>query len=199
MQEFEVELDKRSQVRTARRLWIKGVETLAPLVSRMVCAGVGGNHGEERREGKAYTTFGDNADVEVVESAAEVLSAGPAYAHVSHVIPNESLTLTLDIAGTITGLAHGHQARRGPTPQAKVKEWWKGQMFGMRPVGDATLLLTGHNHHLSLLVDGPRTHIQAPTMDSGSQWWEESAGVPSVPAGLSLTVGPDGWDDLKLL
>ena len=199
MQTFEVELDKRAQVRTARRLVIKGIETHAPLFAKGILAGVGGNHGENRTDGKAYTTFADNADVEVIESAAEVLAAAPAYAHVSSVIPNEQLSLTLDIAGTITALAHGHQARKGPTPQAKVKEWWKGQAFGMRPAGDATLLLTGHSHHLSVVQDGPRTHIQAPTSDSGSQWWEETAGVPSIPGALTLTIGPDGWDDLKLL
>lgn len=200
MQQYEVELDKRAQVKLARRLWVKGVETFAPLAPRVVCAAVGGNHGENRRDGKAYTTFADNADVEIVEQAAEVIGANPAaYGHVSFVLPHDQLTLTLDIAGTIVGLAHGHQARRGPTPQARVKEWWKGQAFGMRPVGDATLLLTGHSHHLSVVQDGPRTHIQAPTQDSGSQWWEETAGVPSLPAALSFTVGPNGWDDLKLL
>ena len=199
MQTFEVELDKRSQVRTARRLVIKGIETFAPLFAEGVLAGVGGNHGENRVDGKAYTTFADNADVEVIETAAEVLAAAPAYGHVRSVIPDDQLTLTLDIMGTIVGLAHGHQARRGATPQAKVKEWWKGQAFGMRPVGDATLLLTGHSHHLSIVQDGPRTHIQAPTSDSGSQWWEETAGIPSIPAALTLTIGPNGWDDLKLL
>lgn len=199
MQTFEVELDKRAQLRTARRLVIKGIEAFAPLAERVVLAGVGGNHGENRNDGKAYTTFADNADVEVIEQAAEVLRAAPAYQHVHSVIPEDQLAITLDICGTITGLAHGHQARRGATPQAKVKEWWKGQAFGMRPVGDASLLLTGHSHHLSIVEDGPRTHIQAPTIDSGSQWWEESAGIPSIPAALTLTVGPKGWDDLKLL
>jgi hypothetical protein len=199
MQTFEVEFDKRAQVRTARRLVVKGIETLAPLFPEVVLAGVGGNHGENRYDGKAYTTFADNADVEVIETAAEVLAAAPAYQHVRSVIPDDQLTVTLDIGGTIVALAHGHQARKGPTPQAKVKEWWKGQAFGMRPAGDATVLLTGHSHHLSIVQDGPRTHIQAPTTDSGSQWWEETAGVPSIPGALTLTIGPNGWDDLKLL
>jgi hypothetical protein len=199
MQTFEVEMDKREQVRTARRLVIKGIETLAPLFPEVVLAGVGGNHGENRQDGKAYTTFGDNADVEVIETAAEVLAASPAYQHVRSVIPEQNLVVTLDICGTITALAHGHQARQGPTPQAKVKNWWKGQAFGMRPAGDASLLLTGHSHHLSIVEDGPRTHIQAPTIDSGSQWWEETAGIPSIPAALTLVVGPKGWDDLKAL
>ena len=198
MQTFEVELDKRAQVRTARRLVIKGVQTLAPLTDRLVLAGVGGNHGENRTDGKAYTTFADNADVEVIETAAEVLAATHPDT-VSSVIPNDELSITLDIAGTIVALAHGHQMRKGPTAQAKAKEWWKGQAFGMRPAGDAAILLSGHSHHLSIVQDGPRTHIQAPTSDSGSQWWEETAGTPSLPAALTLTIGPTGWDDLRLL
>jgi hypothetical protein len=199
MQTFEVEMDNRAQVRLARRLVIKGVEVLAPLVPRMVAAGIGGNHGEERHDGKAYTTFADNKDVAAVEQAAEVIRAAPAYQHVSFVIPEEQLTITLDVGGLIVGMAHGHQARRGGVPQQKVREWWKDQAFGRRPVGDADLLLTGHYHHLSILSDGGRTHMQAPTMDSGSQWWEESAGMPTTPAALTFMVQGGRWQDIQLL
>lgn len=198
MQEFEVELDNRAQVRLARRLWIKGVETFAPLAPRLVCAGIGGNHGEERRDGKAFTTFADNKDVAVLEGAAEVIRASR-YENVSCLVPEHELTLTLDIGGLIVGIAHGHQARRGTTPQQKVREWWKDQAFGRRPVGDADLLITGHYHHLSLLSDGGRTHMQAPTMDSGSQWWEETAGMPTTPGALTFTVQGGRWQDVQLL
>lgn len=198
-QTFLTEYDKRTQVKLARRLWLKGVETFAPLTERLVCAAVPGNHGENRQNGRAYTTTGDNADIEVVEQAAEVIAAVPHFAHVSSVIPGDDLTLTLDIAGTVVGLAHGHQAKRGATPQQRVREWWKGQAFGMQPVGDATVLLTGHYHHLVLTEDGPRTHIQVPTMDSGSDWWVNATGMVSRPAAVTLTMGPTGWDDLKLV
>ena len=199
-QTFTVELDNRAQVRLARRLIIKAVEVLAPLAPRLVVAGVGGNHGEERRDGKSYTTFADNKDVAVLESAAEVIAANPtAYGHVSFVIPEEQLTLTLDVAGAIVGIAHGHQARKGSNPQQRIQTWWRDQSFGRRPVGDADILISGHYHHFSALQDGPRTHLQAPTMDSGSQWWEETACMPSAPGALSFTIQQGRWDDLRLL
>lgn len=207
MQAYEVELDQRAQDRLARELWIAGVKALAPLAPRMVCAAVGGNHGENRKDGKAFTTFADNRDVAVVENAARALVENPkAYGHVSFVLPEEQLTITIDVGGLIVGLAHGHQARRtgrskddmSPV-QGKVREWWKDQAFGRRPVGDADLLITGHYHHLSLLSDGGRTHMQAPTMDSGSQWWEETAGMPTTPGALTFTVQGGRWQDVQLL
>lgn len=196
MQEFEVELDQRSQNTTVRRLIVELVKRVAPLVPRVIVAGVGGNHGEERKGGKSYTTFGDNRDVEVLEQAAEAVAENPRLGHVSFVVPRNQLTLTLDVSGTIVGLAHGHQSKPRP---GGVKEWWKGQMFGMRPVGDATLLITGHYHHLVIDADGPRTHIQLPTMDSGSQWFEESTGVPSQPAAVTFTLEDGAYDDLRFL
>lgn len=199
MQEFEVELDNRAQQRLVRHLWSRMVEVHAPLAPRIVCAAIGGNHGEERKDGKAFTTFADNKDVGSVEAAAEAFRQRTGYEHVSWLLPEGDLTLTLDMAGTIVGLAHGHQARRGGTPQQKVREWWKDQAFGRRPVGDADILLTGHYHHLSVLSDGGRTHIQAPTMDSGSQWWEETAGMPTTPGALTFTVQGGRWGDLQLL
>lgn len=205
MQTFEAELDAREQRRLGRRLLLYAVDTFAPLAERVVAPAVGGNHGESRRDGKAFTTFGDNADLEVYEGVAEACAANPAaYGHVTFVIPDQSLTLTLDVGGVIVGLAHGHQARRGgATPQQKVATWWSGQAFGQRPVGDATLLLTGHSHHLSLVEHGPRTHVQVPTMDAGSQWWDETVGLPSLAGMVSLVVGeaagPRGWSDLAVL
>lgn len=208
MQPYEVELDQRSQDRLARELWIAGVKTLAPLAPRVVCAAIGGNHGENRKDGKAFTTFADNRDVSVVENAARALAENPAtYGHVSFLLPEEQLTLTLDMAGLIVGIAHGHQARRSGTKrppdssprQGAVREWWKDQAFGRRPVGDADLLITGHYHHFGQLFDGGRAHFQAPTMDAGSQWWEETAGMPTVPGALTFAVQHGRWQDVQLL
>jgi hypothetical protein len=193
MQEFSVELDHRDQVKLTRRLLVTALTTWAPYVPRMVVAAVGGNHGENRRGGKAYTAFGDNEDVAVFEMAAEVLAANPAYDHVSFVLPRDDLTLCLDVAGTLVGLAHGHQSRGG------VEKWWKGQAFGGQPVGDAAVLFTGHLHFLKIVQEGPRTHIQVPTMDSGSDWFKETSGTSSVAGTVSVVIGPSGWSDLAVL
>ncbi len=201
-QTFEVELDRRDQGILARRLILYAIDQHRAIAPIRVPT-VGGNHGEYRKDGKSFTTFGDNDDVAWVEQVAEACATNPAaYGSVQFLIPREQLTLTVQPVpdGPIMGLAHGHQAKRGgTTAQQRVETWWKGQMYGQRPVGDATLLLTAHAHHFSIIENGGRTHIQAPTIDSGSQWFAETAGVDSTPSMLSFVVTPTGWDDLKLL
>jgi hypothetical protein len=69
----------------------------------------------------------------------------------------------------------------------------------MQDIGDATLLLTGHFHHLKVEQTGAKTWIQAPSLDGGSTWFENSAGQ-AAPAGmLTLVVGNGVWDDIKIL
>jgi len=201
MQQFQVDLDRREQVKVVRRLIVKALTQWAKFAPKIVVAAVPGNHGENRQGGKAFTTFNDNDDVAVFEQVAEIMAANPeAYGHISFMFPQDSLTITLDVHGTILGLAHGHQARKGgTTAAAKIRTWWKDQAYGMQKVADATILITGHYHHLSILTEGTRTHIQAPSLDGGSQWFTETSGVKSAPGILTFTVGNRGWDDLRVL
>jgi hypothetical protein len=201
MQQFQADLDRREQVKVVRRLLVKALTQWSKFAPRIIVAAVPGNHGENRQGGKAFTTFSDNDDVAVFEQVAEILAANPeAYGHVSFFFPQEELTLTINVHGTILGLAHGHQARRGgTTAAAKIRTWWKDQAYGMQKVADATILVTGHYHHLSVLTEGIRTHIQAPSLDGGSQWFTETAGVQSAPGLLTFTVSERGWDDLRVL
>lgn len=202
MMEFQVDLDGREQARLGRRLVLYAVDRFRTLADRVIVPAVPGNHGEKRKDGKAYTTFGDNVDLEIPEGVAEACAMNPAaYGHVSFVIPRDGrLTLTLELSGVIVGFAHGHQARRGgTTPQQKVATWWSGQAFGKRPVGDATLLLTGHSHHFSAVEHGPRTHLQVPAMDNGSQWWDETAGLGARSGLLTVVVDQNGWHDMEVI
>ena len=101
--------------------------------------------------------------------------------------------MTLDIAGTVVGFAHGHQMR------GKAIDWWKNMAHGQQDIGEATLLLSGHFHHLRIEQSGAKTWIQAPALDGGSTWYENSTGQ-AAPAGmLTLTVGGGRWDDVKLV
>jgi predicted phosphodiesterase len=197
MQAFEVELDERDQVKLARRLIVQIISDLAPHFKAIVVPCVPGNHGENRRAGKAFTSFGDNLDVAVFEQASEVIAATPGMSHVEFIIPNDELSITLDIKGTIVALAHGHQVRSGGA--RGVKGWWSKQSFGMQPSMGATILLTGHFHHLVVDQDGPRTHFQCPTLDDGSPWFEATNGVSSIAGTLTFLVGPEGWSDMEVL
>jgi hypothetical protein len=204
MQTFEVELDMREQRRLGRRLYLYAIDAFRPLAEHVLAPAVAGNHGEHRRDGQSFTSFGDNSDLEIPEGVAEACAANPAaYGNVSFVIPQQTLSLTLDVAGVIVGLAHGHQAKRGGTTvQQKVATWWSGQAFGQRPVGDASVLITAHNHHASIVQYGPRWHIQCGTEDSGSQWWDETVGLGSPPHMTTLVIdsrSPNGWRDYQLV
>lgn len=204
-QTFRAEADLREQINIVRRLILKALERWAPLFKRVIVAAVGGNHGENRRDGKSFTTFADNHDVAIFDALHDVLSMNPdAYGHVRFVIPKDDLTLTLDVAGTIVGITHGHVAGKGggSFPAKKMNDWWMKQAHGRQPVGDASLLFTAHYHHLLISESGKKTHIQCPAMEGGSDWWRNQSGQESRPGMLTVRIGKDvsqsGWADLEI-
>jgi predicted phosphodiesterase len=189
------ELTLTEQVRVYRRLLLHIVKQFAPLADRVVVPVVPGNHDEAVRTGdKMSTRYDDSWAIEAASVVADVCLESPALAHVAFVFPGvDELTLTLDMAGTTVGLAHGHQTR------GKAHDWWAKQGHGMQAIGDATLLLTGHYHHLRIEQAGVKTWVQSPALDGGSTWFRHSTGQ-DAPAGLvTLLVGAGGWTDLAVL
>lgn len=203
-QAFTTDLNRREQMRIARRLVLRAVDLLVDRTDcRIVLTGVAGNHGENREDGKAITDPTDNDDLAVIEQVAEVMASNSdRYGdRVSSFLPS-MLSMCLDIAGVPVGFAHGHKAGSGATPEAKLAKWWTGQVMGYQPVADARILVTGHYHHLALSESTGRTWMQCPAMDPGSGWWTESTGQSS-PSGM-LTFVADattarGWTDLAVL
>lgn len=190
---------RRDQVKLVRRLLVDLLTTWARYVDRIVVGCVPGNHGEQRRDGKAYTTFEDNDDLAVFEQAGEVLGANPdVYGHVRFVIPDGDMSLTLDVAGTVVGFIHGHQATRGATPRQRLDNWWKGKQSAKHPIGDADCLIAGHLHHFVIVEDGPRTIMQCPAL-AQSRWFTERGGAATRVGTLTFTTSPDGWDNVRLL
>jgi hypothetical protein len=105
-------------------------------------------------------------------------------------------SLTLDVNGTVLGLVHGNQFAPGGAPK-----WWGQQTHGGQPVGSADVLVTGHYHHLSVLPTGRNPYtgrskwwLQAPTLDSGSDWFRNIAGDDSDPGLLVFDITDDGFD-----
>jgi len=127
---------------------------------------------------------------------AEITAAG-GLDNVGYIIPDEQMELTLDVHGTIVGFAHGHQA--GKAQPQKMLDWWKGQMYGRQPIGDADILLTAHFHHLRVTQEGKRTWFQCPALENESTWFKHQVGVVSPAGTLSMLVGPDGWSHLEVL
>lgn len=192
---WRTDLDLTSQIRVYRRLLLHMVKAFAPLADKVIVPCVPGNHDEAVRVGNSMaTTYTDSFALDAASAVADALADHPDYKHVSFVFPKyDTLTVTLDMAGTVVGLAHGHQCR------GKAVEWWKNMAHGQQDIGESTLLLTGHYHHLRIEQSGRKTHIQMPALDGGSQWFSNTSGA-EAPAGMvTLTVGEGKWDDLKVL
>jgi hypothetical protein len=83
----------------------------------------------------------------------------------------------------ILGMVHGHQANR---PEM-IPDWWRKQSFGKQSVTAATVLVSGHFHHLRVQELGStsrgtsRFWIQAATLDNGSNYYRLNSGEDSVP------------------
>ena len=197
-QQFQAALDRRQQVRLVRRMLVELLSEWAKQVPTVVVGAVPGNHGENRKNGKAFTTFEDNDDLATFEQAQEVLTAA-GFDNISWVIPDGDMTITLDVAGTVVGFAHGHQMNGAGIPLAKARRWWQGKQSARHPIGDADVIVYGHYHHFQALQDGPRTIFGCPSNDGGSRWFEEQGGPATACGTLSFTCSGAGWDDLAIL
>lgn len=204
-QAWEIDLDRRDQEKVARRLVINGLKRLAPEAEFIEVATVGGNHGQNREDGKVRTGDADNSDVSIFEQVAETLDDRPEFDHVRFHIPNDEMSICLNLGGVNVGMVHGHQFTSGGTlPQAKALAWWKGQLMGFQAVSSAQILLSSHFHHYSCLTHGPRTHFQSPAMDGGSKWFTDSSGMDSPAGTLTFRIQSDapgglGWTDAQIL
>ena len=105
-------------------------------------------------------------------------------------------SVTLDVDGTIVGLVHGNQFGAG-----RAVDWWAKQTHGGQPVGAADILVSGHYHHLSILPTGrnpysgrTKWHLQAPTVDSGSDWFRNLQGDDSDPGLLVFDIDDNGFN-----
>jgi hypothetical protein len=208
MQAFSADLDDRSQDRVVRHLLLRVIDTFVEFGIPMEVFAVPGNHGENRLNGKAHTTWLDNRDLAAFEIVGEVCAQNPArYSHVVFVgdqrLNDDDLTMTTELSGAQCGFAHGHQFRSGANSQAKMEGWLKGQALGLTGIANARLLFAGHLHHFVMSESTGRTVIQVPAMDGGSRWFQATSGA-SAPAGM-LTVcvgaaaGPRLWSDLLIV
>lgn len=199
-QTYNVDLSLTEQEYMVQTLLVQGLKQLSDLADEVLVLPVGGNHGENRMEGKSFTDFADNFDVAVHRPVRDLLAENPdRFGNISFHIPRADLTQTLDVHGHILGLLHGHQAKRGATVSKKIDNWWEGQMRARAPIGDADMLLSGHYHHLLIRSAGPRYHVQIPAMDMGSEWWDDTQGGREPHGQVLFTVDEDGWDNLRVV
>ncbi len=200
-QPYNVELNRRQQTRLARRLIFDLIKRVSSEANEVIITAVPGNHGENRANGRAFTTPGDNDDVAIFEEIHDILTDNPeVYGHVSFALPEDEIYTILDLHGTKIGFAHGHIAGTGSSPQKKIWDWWSNQIVGCQPIAEAKILVTGHYHHFSVIeYNMERICIQCPSVESESTWWKNLKGQVSPPGLLTFVVGSYGYRDLQVV
>jgi hypothetical protein len=191
MQTFSVELDRREQVKLVRRLLTELLLALASYGLPVHVAVVPGNHGENRQNGKAYTTLGDNDDVALVEQIAEAFALAGGLQHVTFSFPaNNRLSLTVEVLGHVVGLTHGHIARGGGTGvEGKILAWFKTMAATRDPLGDSDILFTGHYHHARYQqLVGDTLWVQGGALCDASDWFSQALGLVSDPVVMKGTI-----------
>lgn len=190
-QSWELSGDSRDQENAARRLIVDGLKAFAQHFDQVQVLAVGGNHGENRIDGKKINRH-DNADVKVFEQAADILSESGRYDHVQFHVPKEDLAATLEVEGWVLGTTHGHIAGKGAgNPEVKIYNWYKGQAGGKMPAGDCDVLVTSHYHHERKADWGGCLWMQAPAMDGGSPQFVDLTGMNAKPGLLTFGMTPE--------
>jgi len=200
-QSFEIDSDRRTQLRNCVSLGLEGLDRLAPLFEKVTVLAVPGNHGENRIKGNR-TTRGDNDDCAVFEYMALAASRDPKLNHVNFVISQDEMSKTLEVSGWVLGTTHGHSYGRGAggSIEQKALKWFAGQAAGRQPIGDADVLVTHHFHHYASRDWGATLWIQTPAMDGGSEWLTDMNGMSSQPGMLSFVMTPETkMQDLQIL
>ena len=184
------------QLRVIRRLLLEHVKAFAPLAERVVVPTAPGNHDEPHRVLGMKPRPTDSFAVEASMQVADALALAGGFDHVEFVTPGvDDLTVTIEAAGTILGCAHGHQFR-GPD---KAHDWWARQGHARHRIGQAHILMTGHFHHLRVSDDSGRVHIQCPTVDPGSPWFDQRNGGGPQAGVLTLLTRAGHWTGLEIL
>ena len=205
MQTFTTVLDERQQKTLARKMLLDAFNRFSSDFNEVLGLCALGNHGEKRIGTKAYTSFGDNKDGELFDEVAQVLAADPSKKHVKFTIPSNSLAYSIEVLpGTVLTLAHGHTAKRGTTPAARVENWFN-KMASKQSKGGfyaTNVLLVGHYHH-HWSKENERLMLGCTTIDDGSQWFEEGGGDKSLPGITTLVLHSNKdlrkWSDIEIL
>lgn len=194
MQTFSVELDRRDQTKLVRRLITEFLIGIASHGIPVHVATVPGNHGENRKDGRAFTSLGDNDDVAIIEQIADAFALAGNLEHVTFAFPGKNrLSLTIEVLGHVVGLTHGHITRgSGVGTEGKMTRWFERMSAIRDPLGDADILFSGHYHHARYQqLVGDTIWIQGGALCDASEWFSQSAGLVGDPVVMKGTITRD--------
>lgn len=186
------------QLRVWQRMLLKITTELAKTCGDVTVAGVPSNHSQHRHNGKAVGDAHNDYGLLAISNLQDALGLNPeAFGHVKFAYPEpHKETLAVEVAGTVVGLAHGHQSG---SPD-KIPDFISKQIAGRQPLQYADIILTGHFHHLRVQnIVGNRWWFQGPANDAGSAWFTNRSGEFSSPGILTLVVNDGGWSNLKIV
>jgi len=167
---------------------LKRLSAIAPVTY----ASIGSNHCQFRVNKQRVGMVTDDWGVHIGRTLARLSKETNLGARFLEPQPHDE-SLVVDVFGDQfhrLGLVHGHQAGR---PEGVVK-WWSSQSFGQQPVHSATILASGHFHHLRVQEvasnerGASRYWIQAATLDNGSDWYRLNSGEDSQPGVVCFTL-----------
>ena len=197
-QPFNIELSKTEQEHLTRVMVMEIIDGFLGSAPKIVLGGVPGNHGENRTsKGQVSTDRLDNSDTAQLQIVGEIIAGRERYKHVEVVIPDD-YHLTLKVKDVTIGFTHGHMTAGGGDPWIKMEKFWKGQMYGWLPIGGATILVSGHYHHLRVVEQKGRTWIQAPSLDCSNEFTARS-GYGTKQGILTFTISEGHWDNLRII
>ena len=200
-QAFTVELDRREQTRVVRRGIRDIIVQTAKHAEQIQVTAIPGNHGENRKNGKAYTTVNDNDDVSVFEQVAEIIAATESIDNVGFRLAASEITVSIRVSGQTIAFTHGHtpKPKNGAVPT--LWDWWKEHTMGraIPALADANILISGHFHHLNIKEQEGRLLLIAPSLTKVGEYWANAHGTTTAAGTLSLIVNPDGWGGLNIL
>lgn len=207
-QAFTNDLSFPDQQRLARHIVTHIVLTLSAEVRRTTVLSVPSNHSAWRAGKGALGNPGDDFGLDVYYAVSEAFALAKR-GDVEFVFPTTThdVAVAIRVRGEVIGLAHGHTAGGGAN---SLPTWLTKQFAGDGALAGASLVVTGHFHHLRMesvgrvSLDGrarDRMWMQVPAMDNGSSWWANGGGGhDSDPGLLTFTVGDGGWaGDLRLV
>lgn len=193
------DLDLVAQIRTARRMMLEIVLTLAPLSPELYYVAVPSNHGQVRTGPKANVGGIDNDfGLDISFQIEDVITHSDRVNNVHFVRPEPfQETAVLSLCGTKVAYNHGHRTSGG---QKGHDKWWANQDHGRMPGWDADIFFFAHYHTFCIEQSGDgRWMISVSASEPSSDYFALATGKRSKRGVTCVRIGNGVWSHVEIL